>query len=196
MSGRWRRYFDAAGLEPRPTLLAALAAWGDRPPGRALDLGCGTGRDTLALLARGWNVHAIDGEAEALERLAAHVVAAERALLTTQQTRFEALAALPSADLINASMSLPFCPQEAFPAFWARIRAALAPGGLFAGHLLGSGDDWAARGVVVQDAEAVTALLDGWMVLRCDENVYDGITAVGARKRWHLFEIVARRQAA
>lgn len=193
MSGRWRRYFDAAGMEPRPTLLAALAAWGDRPPGRAVDLGCGTGRDTLALLARGWSVTAIDGEAEALARLDAAVTPAERGRLTLTRARFEAMDAVPPAELINASMSLPFCPRAAFPAFWRRIRTALAPGGVFAGHLLGPNDGWAARGVVVLDRAAVAALLEGWMVLRCDENDYDGVTAVGARKHWHLFEIVARR---
>nr|WP_312508672.1 class I SAM-dependent methyltransferase [Pseudomonas luteola] len=39
------------------------------PTGVALDLGCGTGRDTLELLARGWDVIAVDAQAEALERL-------------------------------------------------------------------------------------------------------------------------------
>ncbi|WP_354669623.1 methyltransferase domain-containing protein [Pseudomonas sp. WAC2] len=57
------------GDEPaRSTLLRALDHW-NGPTGVALDLGCGTARDTLELLARGWDVIAVDAQAEALERL-------------------------------------------------------------------------------------------------------------------------------
>ena len=33
----------------------------------AVDLGCGSGADTIALLKRRWRVLAIDGEAEAID---------------------------------------------------------------------------------------------------------------------------------
>ena len=46
------------------------------PPGRALDLACGTGRNALWLAGRGWNVTAVDGSAAAIETLR---VRAERA---------------------------------------------------------------------------------------------------------------------
>jgi len=45
-------------------LLQGLSA----PPGRALDLGCGTGRDAVYLAAAGWEVRAIDHLPDALER--------------------------------------------------------------------------------------------------------------------------------
>jgi ubiquinone/menaquinone biosynthesis C-methylase UbiE len=41
---------------------------GDRPPGRALDLGAGEGRTTLWLAERGWQVTAVDFSDVALER--------------------------------------------------------------------------------------------------------------------------------
>jgi SAM-dependent methyltransferase len=38
------------------------------PPGRALDLGCGTGTNAITLAQRGWEVTAIDFSARALQR--------------------------------------------------------------------------------------------------------------------------------
>jgi len=38
------------------------------PPGNALDLGCGTGRDAVELASRGWQVTAIDHLPDALEK--------------------------------------------------------------------------------------------------------------------------------
>ena len=69
MASHWSGYYDAAKDDtPRLTLLAALAAWSG-PPGLALDLGCGAGRDARFLLAWGWRVHAIDAEPDGLARL-------------------------------------------------------------------------------------------------------------------------------
>jgi tellurite methyltransferase len=50
--------------EPVP-ILAEIA--GDLPPGRALDLACGTGRNALWLAQRGWKVTAVDGAPTAVE---------------------------------------------------------------------------------------------------------------------------------
>jgi tellurite methyltransferase len=51
---------------PNPLLVDAAR---DLPPGRALDLACGTGRNTLWLAEHGWNVIAVDGSPAALELL-------------------------------------------------------------------------------------------------------------------------------
>jgi len=50
------------GVSP-PELLAFLA---QHPPGRALDLGCGTGTNARTLVEHGWQVTAIDFSARAL----------------------------------------------------------------------------------------------------------------------------------
>jgi cyclopropane fatty-acyl-phospholipid synthase-like methyltransferase len=49
--------------EPRPELAALVH---DRPPARALDLGCGTGASVLYLASRGWDAVGVDFAPEAI----------------------------------------------------------------------------------------------------------------------------------
>lgn len=87
----WPKYFDTmANLPARPTLMKALERFeleeqaAGKAAGltgrqaisadaavqrRAIDLGCGEGRDTAELLRRGWSVVAIDGSREGLDRV-------------------------------------------------------------------------------------------------------------------------------
>lgn len=53
------------GAPARPNVHKALDYW-THSPGLALDMGCGAGRDSLALLRAGWNVVALDRDPEAL----------------------------------------------------------------------------------------------------------------------------------
>ncbi|HVM70104.1 MAG TPA: class I SAM-dependent methyltransferase [Gaiellaceae bacterium] len=185
---RWTRYYDAAGEEPRPTLRRALALFA--APGVAVDLGCGTGRDTFPLLAAGWEVHAIDAEPAAIERLLAAAPANDR--LHVRVARFEE-AAWPRCDLVTSSFALPFCPPERFPALWRRIVASLRPGGRFAGQLFGERDEWAGDGLTVQTRAELDRLLEPFAVEHLEELEEDGRTAVGDPKHWHLYHVVARK---
>jgi SAM-dependent methyltransferase len=61
----WADYYDEnEDREPRESLLEALSRFASGPHD-AVDLGCGSGIDTLAILERGWWVFATDAEAEA-----------------------------------------------------------------------------------------------------------------------------------
>lgn len=65
------RFMYRVGLTPwdRDAVPRRLIEVADeRPaPGRALDLGCGTGRDAVYLAERGWTVTGIDGVQQAIE---------------------------------------------------------------------------------------------------------------------------------
>ena len=39
----------------------------------------------------------------------------------------------------------------------------------------------------------IVRLLEGWSVIELRETEWDGETALGEPKHWHVFEIVARR---
>jgi tellurite methyltransferase len=190
---RWTRFYAAAGDEPRSTLLHALAlheAEG-RPPGYAIDLGAGGGRDTLELLRRGWRVLAVDAEHASLELVRRRAAAAVG--LETRLGRFEEVE-WPAAELVTSSFSLPFVPPAGFARTWERIRASLVPGGRFCGQLFGDRDGWAGgEDMTFHTRGDVDRLLQGLDVERLDEVEEDGRTAVGDPKHWHLFHVVARR---
>lgn len=194
---RWLDYYEhTRDRPPHDTLARAMAAFGEAPAaGSAIDLGCGVGRDSIPLLRAGWRVLATDQMTEALTELQARTAElglAER--LTTRLTSFEALDALPPADLVNAGFSLPFCHPDAFPQLWSTVTAALRPGGRFSGHLLGPRDDWAKRGgITILSREKAVGLFDGFAVEFLREEEDEGTMARGKTKRWHIFHIVARR---
>lgn len=189
--GGWSRYYDAADEQPRQTLLDALDRFGE--PAFAVDLGCGTGRDTLELLRRGWRVLAIDGEQEAIDRLAVTADGVDARLETEVAPMEEA--AWPATQIVNASYSLPFCPPERFPDLWERIVDSLPPGGRFCGQLFGDRDGWAGQeDVVFLPRPEVERLLEPFVLERLSEVDEDGRTALGEAKHWHLFHVVARKR--
>lgn len=102
------RFLQATrGAPEHPSLRKALNLW-KAPPGTALDLGCGAGRDSLALLRDGWSVVALDQSSPALDALRAQVDTGVHKL-TTLCEPFESGAPLPTVELVNASFALPFC---------------------------------------------------------------------------------------
>ncbi len=192
MGSAWRRYYEAAGDEPRQTLRDAADRF--EGPGFAVDLGCGTGRDTLELLRRGWSVLAIDAEAEAIARLRTRSDGDER--LRVQTARFED-ARWPDALLVTSSFALPFCPPARFAAVWSRIVGSLPPGGRFCGQLFGVHDDWAgeeAGSMTFHERAQVERLLADFVLERLSEVDEDGTTALGEPKHWHVFHVVARKR--
>jgi len=201
MTGQWTRYYEHAGPEPRATLLLALDRFESEQPPQAsrfaVDLGCGTGRDTAELLRRGWQVLAIDTQEEAIERLQASI--GEQRLLSTKVAPIDD-ADWPQALLVNASFSLPFCGADRFAAVWEHIRGSLATGGRFCGQLFGDRDGWATGGaspakgeITFHTRDEVETLVAPYDVERLDEIEEDGQTAVGDPKHWHVFHLVLRK---
>ncbi|MBL8763849.1 MAG: class I SAM-dependent methyltransferase [Phycisphaerae bacterium] len=216
----WPAYFEAVSNKPpRETLMRALNSIEIVDPHHALpeqplaiDLGCGEGRDTRALLGRNgavrWTVTAIDSSPVGLSKLAASLDAASAARvwplnLPLEHVSQSLAAGVPAAPngslrsaavLVNASFALPFCDPKAFPALWTWIRNILAPGGRFAGQLFGDRDSWApARPASHYTRAAAIGLMLGFDLELFDEVEKDGEDAMGGRKHHHVFHIVARK---
>ncbi len=200
----WAGYFKAvAGKPARDTLLKALElfekewkAVGACAPTLpfAIDLGCGSGRDTLELLRRGWRVLATDSTPLALELLMKEVPAEQRARLETRVEGFEGMT-LARADLVNASYCLPFCDPESFPHAWEQVLKAIPVGGRFAGQLFGPRDDWAKLADRTHHTRSqVDELFRDFTLESFQEVENREAGATGEVKDWHIFHIVAKRR--
>ena len=90
--------------------------------GEVLELGCGGGRDSAALLARGFDLTPTDGSPELAAQAALRLGRPVSVLL------FEDLAASAAYDGIWANACLLHVPRAALPAIIAKIHAALRHG--------------------------------------------------------------------
>lgn len=193
----WEEYYQRMkGRAPRQLVLDALTYFADEPAQTrrtAIDLGCGDGTESAVLLEHGWKVLAIDSEPAAIQHLLAKIPKEGQARLQTQVARFEEVS-LPSADLIHASFSLPFCPPEHFDAFWAQIVSAIKPGGRFAGQFFGVRDSWANEpDMTFHTEDQVRAMFAGFEVESFHEQDEDG-TSTSGPKHWHVFTVIARKK--
>ena len=191
----WSDYYDEfEDREPREMLFEVLGTFGE---GRhaAIDLGCGTGVDTRAMLERGWSVFAIDAQQEAIDRLRQRIADDLGVHLETAVARMQDVE-LPRVDLVWAYFSAIFCPPEAFPDLWAKVTGAIVPGGRFAGQLLGDRDAWAPNAdISAFDRDEALGLLGAFELERFDEVEEEGHVS-GELKHWHYFHVVARAASA
>lgn len=105
------------------------------PPGsRVLDYGCGAGWASVAMIASGCSVRAIDASAGLVREARARGVPAEIGV-------FEDLDEDDEYDAVWASFSLLHAPRAALPGLLDRVRRALKPNGVFyLGVKLGEGE--------------------------------------------------------
>ncbi|MQA54621.1 class I SAM-dependent methyltransferase [Pseudomonas piscis] len=192
---QWNVYYEHHRDRPASALLqAAIELAQPLPRSRqAIDLGCGSGNATRALMAAGWDVLAIDQEPAAIAMTRAISADYPGNQLAAVVQRFEALATLPGAALIHAGMSMPFCHPGHFEEFWATVRAALLPGGIFVGQFFGDRDGWASDPSRTFHSEPeVRALFSDFALINFEVHEYDGPSLRGT-KHWHRFDVIGQR---
>ncbi len=167
----WDAYYsDPTNIKSNPhPLLVQVAEL--LPPGCALDLACGAGRNALYLASLEWRVTAVDASAVALARLSG--VETHRADLEKHEFAIE-----PAAyDLI---CDFHYLQRDLFPA----IREGVRPGGVFTGaiHLASPGHSEAYS---LQPGE-LRQEFAGWKISYYSESPEPQSTRVSAR-------IIARR---
>ena len=194
LAGRkvWADYNAAQADRPvRSLCLDAMALAGPGTGRQAIDLGCGAGKETLAMLRAGWNVHAVDSLPDTRERLQG--IAPEVGRLSIEVRAFQDLRVLPPAELIFAGYSLPFIHPDTFGGFWAVVLDALRRQGVVAVNLFGDRDSWADIPEWNFHTEAAARqLFAGLEILKFEVYDADGQSFRGP-KHWHIYDVIARR---
>lgn len=190
----WTDYNAAQATRPvRPLCLDAMAAAGPGNGRLAIDLGCGAGKETAALLDARWRVHAVDSLADTRERLLAVLPADADGRLSVEVTPFEDIRAFPEAELIFAGYSLPFIHPDLFDAFWRMLVESLQPSGVIAVNLFGERDSWAGTPEWNFHTEAdARGLFAGLEIVKFEVFDDDGQSFKGP-KHWHIFDVIARK---
>lgn len=186
----WSDYYAATASRPLHPLYLELQRFFS-PPGQALDLGCGVGTGTLWLAEQGFDVHAVDREKEAIEKLI------ERkpcfACISTELADFACLELEPdSFDVVTAQFSLFFMPRADFDQFWPRLTDSIRCNGLFMGTFLGINDTWANQYTTHMLGDIEDLLYD-FSIEYHEEAERDGLTALGDSKHWHVHHVIARK---
>jgi len=191
----WDHFVRSNQLRPpRELLRRTLGAFAleGRAPGVAVDLGCGSGPDTVEMLRAGWTVHAVDTNAVGLQLLRDGAPPDAAARLLTHPLPYQDFE-LPACDLVWSSWALPYCPAAQWPALLGRIVAALNPGGRLAGDLFGPRHAWAGEeGLFTIAEDTLRQQLPPLVVEAFD--IEDGLRPSGGEMtRWHAFGISVRK---
>jgi SAM-dependent methyltransferase len=128
----WEQYYadpHHLDLTPEPMLVEAA---GLLPPGAALDLACGAGRNALHLAQLGWKVVAVDSSANAIRALKERARGLPVEIRRADLERGEFTIAPNSYNLVCDFLYLQ---RDLFP----QLREGVRPGGLFLGSFRLSG---------------------------------------------------------
>ena len=193
-AARFADYIEARRFDPpRPLLMKATELVSRKE--RALDAGAGALNATKYLLSAGFaHVTALDAAPRARD------VASELAdgRLKFVLSRFEDFDFPASRyDLVNAEFSLPFMNRTAFAPTFTRLLSSVKPGGIFTGQLFGPSDSWNVEnsGMTFLTRAEAEAFLRDFEVLQVEEEDHPGTTKLGEPKHWHIFHIIAKKQA-
>ena len=190
------QYYDKTNeyTGPQDTLSFAIGKFKSEgvAPGKAIDLGCGTGNDTYYLVEQGWAVRAMDNEASAQGYLIRKIPTRFQNRVTFEACPFERFAFSPAL-LINASYCLEYCNPHMVKQMMQRLTANLVPGGRFCGHFLGKKDQWVSIPTMnFATKEDLAKYFAGFEIELLEEKEYDG-TCFDGPKHWHVYKIVAKK---
>lgn len=163
------------------------------------DMGCGAGMDSLYFIKAGHDVIAIDREIGVIEALKEQLEEPLKHRLEIIKADFMEQA-IPCADILYASYSLPFCPPQQFDGFWSKLEKSINPNGIIAATFFGTNDDWFKNSehITFHERESLVKLFKGYEIKNFYEEEFEDtfVSREGTieSKHWHVFEIIAQRK--
>jgi SAM-dependent methyltransferase len=174
-AGTYVESTELAGVRSYLEAFAAAVLTG----GDVLELGSGSGRDSLWFAERGFEVHAIDACPAMVQATSA------RAVVRAELARIEEIDAIERYDGIWSSAALLHVAAHRQAEVWARLYRALRPGGaLYASYKLGSGQRVADDGRYFFDLDMPRLLSLAEGVGFAEPRAQITVCATGRPTRW------------
>lgn len=108
---------------------------------RAIDLGCGSGNDTIYLLKKNYFVTAVDKEQDVIDIIKNRISDTSNVNFIIE--KFESIKLEKNqSDLVVSNLSIYFCNPKYFKKFCNEFTNAISPNGYFVGNFLGKEDEW------------------------------------------------------
>ena len=157
----------------------------------AIDLGCGSGNETVYMIKNGIKVLAIDRQLNKdfiLNRLSD----SEKQLISFKESSFEDVE-LPRTNLLTAFFSIPFCNPDNFDELWNKIYNSIEDNGYFVGQLFGDRDAWnVVDSINTFPIDKVKEYLKKFKIIKLEEVEY---VRESDNKKWHFYDIIAQKKA-
>ena len=156
----------------------------------AIDLGCGSGNETVYMIKNGIKVLAIDRQLNQdfiLNRLSDN----EKKMISFKESSFEDVE-LPKTKLLTASFSIPFCNPNNFDELWTKIYNSIEDNGYFVGQLFGDRDAWnVVKSINTFSIDKVKEYLKNYNIIKLEEIEY---VRESDNKKWHFYDIIAQKK--
>lgn len=156
----------------------------------AIDLGCGSGNETVYMVKNGIKVLAIDRQLNQdfiLNRLSD----SEKQLISFKESSFEDVE-LPKTKLLTAFFSIPFCNPNNFDELWTKIYNSIEDNGYFVGQLFGDRDAWnVVESINTFSIDKIKEYLKNYNIIKLEEIEY---VRENDNKKWHFYDIIAKKK--
>lgn len=156
----------------------------------AIDLGCGSGNETVYMIKNGIKVLAIDRQLNQdfiLNRLSD----SEKRLISFKKSSFEDVE-LPKTKLLTAFFSISFCNPNNFDELWTKIYNSIEDNGYFVGQLFGDRDAWnVVESINTFSIDKVKEYLKNYNIIKLEEIEY---VRESDNKKWHFYDIMAQKK--
>ena len=156
----------------------------------AIDLGCGSGNETVYMIKNGIKVLAIDRQLNQdfiLNRLSD----SEKQLISFKESSFEDVE-LPKTKLLTSFFSIPFCNPNNFDELWTKIYNSIEDNGYFVGQLFGDRDAWnVVESINTFSIDKVKEYLKNYNIIKLEEIEY---VRESDNKKRHFYDIIAQKK--
>ena len=156
----------------------------------AIDLGCGSGNETVYMIKNGIKVLAIDRQLNQdfiLNRLSDN----EKKMISFKESSFEDVE-LPKTKLLTSFFSIPFCNPNNFDELWTKIYNSIEDNGYFVGQLFGDRDAWnVVESINTFSIDKVKEYLKNYNIIKLEEIEY---VRESDNKKCHFYDIIAQKK--